>query len=147
MAHGFGKQVFPSGVIYEGHFKNSKRSGQGKYIYANGSFYEGEWKDNMSHGYGKRVYPSGKIYEGHYKNDKRSGQGKEIYPDGSVYEGQWVNGKVSHSSVAGGVDGGNLNAADNLSLNSSDLDVSLVTPDGVPRFVDEPVEIENTADV
>ena len=33
------------------------------------------------------------------------------------------------SSVGGGVDGGHLDTADTLSLNSSDLDVTLVTPD------------------
>ena len=45
----------------------------------------------------------------------------------------------ANSSVGGRVDGGHLDAADTLSLNSSDLDVTLVTPDGVPRVLDEPV--------
>jgi hypothetical protein len=45
----------------------------------------------------------------------------------------------TNSSVGGGVDGGHLDAADTLSLNLSDLDVTLVTPDGVPRVLDKPV--------
>ena len=45
----------------------------------------------------------------------------------------------ANSSVGGGVDGGHLDAADTLTLNTSDLNVALITPDGVPGVLDEPV--------
>ena len=51
----------------------------------------------------------------------------------------WLDAMKANSSVGGGVDGGHLDAADTLTLNTSDLNVALITPGGVPGVLDEPV--------
>jgi len=89
------KMIDIDGSIYEGDWKNSKRSGLGKLIYKYGAIYEGNWKNNKISGVGKMVYMNGDIYEGNWKNSKRSGLGKMIWKHGSIYDGDWKNNKRS----------------------------------------------------
>ena len=44
--HGIGRLKSPVIGIYEGQFKNGKKSGNGKIFYSNGEFYNGGWLFN-----------------------------------------------------------------------------------------------------
>lgn len=113
LKHGYGKEVFPNGRIYEGDYVNDKMQGQGTYVFANGDKYEGGWFDNLRHGEGVmffangdvykgafvngireghatwRYADSGNVYEGEIKQSKRDGQGTMTYGNGDVYTGGW----------------------------------------------------------
>jgi hypothetical protein len=108
--------------VYEGYFKNDRRSGKGKMKYGccQLCMYEGEWKNGNMHGKGKLInhccfkqsfsyegdfkngYADGKgkkiyrkkSYEGDFKNDYYDGEGQMKYSDGKIYEGQWKDGKI-----------------------------------------------------
>ena len=66
----------------------------GIYRFANGSVYEGEWRDGKRTGQGKSTWPDGDVYEGGFKDDKRHGQGKYTYANGNVYEGGYKDDNV-----------------------------------------------------
>lgn len=109
--NGFGKTEFSSTLeksnVYEGNFKNSKKSGQGtiKIVYLapinNASIYSysGEWKDDEKDGKGTEIrfdQNNNEIekYVGEWKEDKRNGQGK-LYKNGKlVHSGNFSNGYV-----------------------------------------------------
>ena len=76
--------------VYEGEFKDYKRSGKGIMIYTNGDVFEGNWANNKRHGRGKMTYMGGDIYEGNWINDKKNGDGIIII-NGIEYPGTWVN--------------------------------------------------------
>jgi hypothetical protein len=109
--NGKGKYTYASGGVYEGDWKDGKRTGKGKYTWADGGVYEGDWKYGMRTGKGKYTwangdvyegdwidgelrkgkytYASGNVYEGDWKYGMRTGKGKLTWADGSVYEGDW----------------------------------------------------------
>ena len=45
---GRGKQHWPDGYFYEGHWKNNMANGKGRMIHADGDVYEGTWKDDKA---------------------------------------------------------------------------------------------------
>ncbi|XP_053545784.1 junctophilin-2 [Bombina bombina] len=55
--------------VYQGEWKNDKRSGFGVSERSSGLKYEGEWLDNLRHGYGCTVFPDGRKEEGKYRNN------------------------------------------------------------------------------
>lgn len=68
----------------------NKKHGFGKQIFPNGNFYEGHWKNGMMEGEGKLVLTTGEIYFGSFVKGKRHGKGKLIFTaSGDVYEGDW----------------------------------------------------------
>ena len=95
MTNGFGKQLYSSGDIYEGGWKDDQRSGNGTHITADGEKYVGEFKNGLSHGFGNMTYPNGNSYEGEWKHDEYSGNGTYIREDGKKYVGEFKSGKKS----------------------------------------------------
>tara|TARA_Y100000389_G_scaffold199484_1_gene237947 strand:+ start:354 stop:1079 length:726 start_codon:yes stop_codon:yes gene_type:complete len=90
------KKIYPSGNVYEGQWKNSKRDGQGIMIYKDDrtKIYKGQWKDGMKHGQGIMVFKNGDEYEGQWKYNLPNGQGTMLFKNGHRYEGQWKDGKL-----------------------------------------------------
>uniref|UniRef100_A0A7S3J447 Uncharacterized protein n=1 Tax=Euplotes harpa TaxID=151035 RepID=A0A7S3J447_9SPIT len=80
--HGIGIQVWDTGDIYEGEYKDGNKHGRGRYIYSNGASYEGEYKDGNRHGQGVYVYPSGNKAVGEWKEDYEEGKHTKQYPKG-----------------------------------------------------------------
>lgn len=46
MQHGFGKEVWPDGAVYEGEFSYGKKHGKGKFIFPDKAEYNGDLRDN-----------------------------------------------------------------------------------------------------
>ena len=88
-SRGILKKEYSNGDVYEGQFKDGKRTGQGTYTWLSGSVYEGQWKDNEQHGLGTKSWANGDVYEGQFKDGKKTGQGTWASSHGDVYEGQW----------------------------------------------------------
>eukprot|EP00808_Paulinella_micropora_P021607 g18055.t1 len=113
-AHGFGKYMYHSGVVYEGEYQADLMHGKGKYIHANGDVYEGEYQAGKMHGKGKFSYADGNVYEGEYQAGLRHGKGKFSYVDGNVYEGEYQaglkHGKGKFSNPDGAVYEGGFQA-------------------------------------
>ena len=70
--NGTGKMKYPSGVVYEGDFKNGKRHGKGTCILSNGNKYIGFWE-----------------------NDYPQGRGAMYKKDGTFQKGIWEKGKIA----------------------------------------------------
>jgi hypothetical protein len=58
-------------ILYEGYFKNDKRTGFGSVKWSDGSSYIGDFDES----------------------EKRSGKGEMRWYDGAVYIGEWKEGK------------------------------------------------------
>ena len=74
---GIGTYKFPSGNVYSGQWKNSKRDGQGTGTFANGDKYVGQWRDNAQHGQGTWTRPDGWKFVGEFR-------------DGDPYDGTYT---------------------------------------------------------
>ncbi len=48
--NGYGTLTYPSGVKYEGDWKDNMKHGSGIYTTPDGQKYVGEWKDDLKHG-------------------------------------------------------------------------------------------------
>jgi hypothetical protein len=95
-----------NGRVYEGGFRNDKRSGWGVFRWPGGqnagdtyvggmcgavaicfavlndqsqSLLCSEWRDSKRHGQGTYTWADGRVYQGEWCNDKRAG-GKSTYP-------------------------------------------------------------------
>ncbi|CDW74102.1 UNKNOWN [Stylonychia lemnae] len=90
---GRGRQIWSSGEVFDGFWKNGSRNGYGRYVYVSGNYCIGEWKDGKINGYGKYYYKSGSSYEGQWVNHKSEGLGLYKWISGQQYYGQWVNDK------------------------------------------------------
>ena len=91
---GLGIEKMCNGDLYEGEFKNGKKNGIGVYYWNDNSIYFGEWLDNRCHGYG--VFKNGdkSKYQGQFFFNKRDGYGELIkYNIGTFYFGFWSNNK------------------------------------------------------
>jgi hypothetical protein len=70
--------------------------GWGKHLYDDESVYEGCWKEGKRSGEGGQTYgPTGDRYDGTWAEDQRQGEGTHIYQCGTgrvcaVYEGEWA---------------------------------------------------------
>ncbi|XP_014274616.1 MORN repeat-containing protein 3 [Halyomorpha halys] len=98
MRHGFGTQINKvTQEIYEGGFRNDKRTGYGvlSYIKPNGTQelrYEGDFANDVPNGTGD-LHTDSYHFIGRVINGKASGVGVAWYKDGSVYFGSWFSGK------------------------------------------------------
>lgn len=92
---GEGKMDYANGDMYEGNWKNDKRSGNGKMSFNNHkmySNYDGIWKnDTMVHG--EMVFIDGSDYIGQFKNGKMHGKGMHRDADGITWDGGFKNGE------------------------------------------------------
>lgn len=92
--HGRGKLKLDNGDVFEGEFKNGKRSGTGCYTWGStGDLFTGQWKNNRRHGKGVFVWHDGRLYDGEYVKGKREGRGIFTWPYGAKYEGDWKANK------------------------------------------------------
>lgn len=81
-------------AVYEGSYKDGKRSGEGKMTYPNGDVYQGEWKVGKMHGKGTYKYSNGDLYSGEFKEGLKDGQGIYEYGvDLSRLDGVWESGQ------------------------------------------------------
>ena len=87
--HGHGIITSPSGLLFDGNWKDGKPDGHGNVTYLNGDSYVGNFKNDRKHGHGVYTYTDGATYVGNFKNDKRHGHGVYTYTDGSTYVGYW----------------------------------------------------------
>lgn len=71
---GLGKLTFDNNV-YEGDFKNGKFSGKGVYKFASGAVYEGDFENNVYHGKGKLTSDNQNVYQGCFEKGKKNGSG------------------------------------------------------------------------
>ncbi|CDW91531.1 morn repeat protein [Stylonychia lemnae] len=90
---GRGRQIWRSGEIYDGLWKNNLTDGLGRYIYANGNYYIGEYKAGKKNGFGKYYWKHGDVYSGQQVQDKQEGLGQLKYSNMDLYYGQWANGE------------------------------------------------------
>lgn len=80
LPHGYG--IFlqnETGAIYEGWRKHGLRSGPGRQIEPSGLIYDGDWEDNYPHGFGHVTYPDKNTFEGSFIAAKRHGYGKSKF--------------------------------------------------------------------
>lgn len=78
--------------MYEGYFKNGKKSGEGKINFKlTGDYFEGEFKDGKLNGFGFYKWKNGNNYMGNFSNDKIHGRGLYKWVDGTEYEGDYIN--------------------------------------------------------
>eukprot|EP00808_Paulinella_micropora_P002615 g83051.t1 len=95
-AHGFGKNTYANGDVYEGEWQAGKMHGTGKYTFASGDVYEGEWQANQKHGKGKYTYANGGVYEGEWQADKMHAQASTPTPAGLCTR---VSGRPTRSTA------------------------------------------------
>ena len=76
---------------YEGYFLNGKRHGYGRQTFVSGRVYEGEWNFDLFHGKGKLIMQTGNVYDGFFHTGTYHGYGSLTKSDSS-YEGQWNHG-------------------------------------------------------
>ena len=67
-----------------GELENGLRSGEGRMELPTGVTYEGSWKDNMRWGEGQLKWSDGSCYNGQFQADLRHGTGKQKFPSGEV---------------------------------------------------------------
>lgn len=92
---------------YVGEFRHGDKHGRGTYTWNadpwKGDVYEGEWKNDRRTGQGTYVSPGKYKYVGGFLDNQRHGQGKMVYPDGSCYEGGWANGDCHGEGIYQGL--------------------------------------------
>ena len=81
--------------IYEGGYKNKKRSGKGKEYDKYGYLkYEGEYLNGKKSGFGTEYYDNDIIFKGEYLEGKKHGKGTEYYGNYQYkFDGIYKNGK------------------------------------------------------
>ena len=66
--HGFGRNFYPSGGLYEGSFTSGLPNGYGRFVNANGHYYQGEVK--YGRGNGEGVYVTDDVvYKGFFRDN------------------------------------------------------------------------------
>ena len=160
MQHGKGRCEWADGAIYNGDWKEGKKSGKGKYA-AGKARYDGEWVDDKyqgqgvyleengdryigsfskgeRHGFGRCLYGDGTKYEGEWKEGKRWGQGTCIYSDGDVYSGAWERDQRHGVGFCRFADGSKFNGRwedDGWVQSGADPDLCEIEGTGVTRGV------------
>lgn len=104
---GHGRYATSRGLVYDGEWAGSARSGEGHqtvpdclqeaYGYCS---YRGQWESNSRDGYGEMAFAQGRyLYKGHFQKGTREGSGKifRVGPEGSVllYNGHFSDDVVS----------------------------------------------------
>ena len=84
-------------AVYEGQYKDGKRTGTGTMRYPNKDEYTGEWKENKMHGTGTYKYAkTNDIYSGTFVDGLKEGEGcYEFGADMSKLKGTWAAGKFT----------------------------------------------------
>lgn len=92
---GKGTYIYSNGSSYTGELVNGLKEGKGKLDdNINEIIYEGEWKNNKKTGFGKLIVKN-MTYEGYFINDIKSRKGKLIWNDTmNLYEGEFMNNKI-----------------------------------------------------
>ena len=97
--HGYGKYMWPDGNVYEGYYKDNRRT-EGKMTYANGNVYDGEWKTggkehnyvDLPHGKGKYTWANDTIQDGYWRYGKFVGDSPEdVYSDEEKFLDKYNN--------------------------------------------------------
>jgi hypothetical protein len=100
--NGFGKCLYVGGMVYEGQFVNSIRSGIGDMYYlTNGNTYSGSWDSGMFHGVGTLQQLSDNyIYSGSWDSGMFHGVGTlQQLSDNFMYNGGWKKGQMRGQGV------------------------------------------------
>lgn len=105
MKHGFGRDAYPDGSIYEGQFMNDLRHGHGRLIFNNNEYYEGDWKDDKKVGIGKYYFGNGNVLFGEWKNNMMNGHGELTSWNGNFYRGEFKEGIIQGQGETIGHDG------------------------------------------
>ncbi|CAI2378234.1 unnamed protein product [Moneuplotes crassus] len=80
------KVLYTNGEVYEGRWRENKRSGKGKHIYSDYSIYDGNWLDDERHGNGKMTLPNNSFIIGEFKNDVMISGSKYIDENRNIFE-------------------------------------------------------------
>jgi len=87
--HGEGTEVFESGEVYMGQWRNDKMHGRGIYTWVNGDKYSGGWESGKPHGHAMHTYADGGLFCGAMALGMREGRGTFIYPNGDELQGYY----------------------------------------------------------
>lgn len=97
---GQGVLIWEDGKKYDGKWKEDQINGKGAMTYQNGGKYDGEWEAGRWHGKGAYIFSSGQQkYIGEFKNGNYDGKGVMTYPDGDKYDGEWKHDKKNGKGV------------------------------------------------
>ena len=94
-----GKLTFKNGDIYEGDFRNGKRTGKGIFYWKDGNVYKGDFVNGKRSGKGILRFVDGYVYEGEFLDGKRSGKGVFRFVNGDTYEGDFVNDEMTGKGI------------------------------------------------
>lgn len=94
--------LFESDGIYEGQFRNGKKSGYGSKTYKGGKILAGEWVNDEFEGIGYIRYPDGTEYHGAIAFGEPRGYGTRIQADGKKYEGYFRKDKLDEGVLFSG---------------------------------------------
>lgn len=101
--NGVGKIKYPSGVVYEGDFKNGQRNGKGTCYMTNGNKYVGFWSENFPDGRGRMYKPDGSFEDGIWERGKLVeviSENPDMVQKGFIVEGENLGTKEDSSRVA-----------------------------------------------
>ena len=90
--HGFGKQHFEDGIVFDGEWKYDKIGDQGAMIFPNGDEYLGTFVNEEINGIGTILYKDGTSYSGEWRYGMPNGKGYLIRSDKSKFVGTFQNG-------------------------------------------------------
>ena len=91
--NGYIRQIYPSGMVYEGGYGEGLVEGWGTFVWPDGAKYQGDLADGKRNGVGTFQYSDGSIYEGEWRDGVKSGAGVLlIKPKQIKYIGEWENG-------------------------------------------------------
>jgi len=79
--------------------EKNKLAARGKEISPSGDVYEGDLIDGVPHGKGTLTFSYGDVYEGDFVDGKFHGKGTLTLPDGTVYSGDFVEGRHVDSGM------------------------------------------------
>jgi hypothetical protein len=92
LPHGYGRQQYKNGNVYEGYWVQGKKSGQGVFTFASGNVFNGQFEKDVIKGSGRMFYKNGVVYNGQWAFNKPHGQGVYVFADQQQYEGDFVSG-------------------------------------------------------
>ena len=92
--HGYGRQEWPDGRVYEGWFQDDRMNDDnGLMTWPDGRAYRGSFVRGSRDGTGSMSWPNGDIYTGDFRAGKISGQGTFVWKNSSNrYQGSFIDG-------------------------------------------------------
>eukprot|EP00911_Craspedida_sp_UC1_P000457 UC1_evm1s346 len=88
--HGRGKKTWPDGAVYEGEWKDEKRTGQGNFTAGPNDYLGGSFECDEG-------YKAHSVYEGGYHEGKRHGAGI-LTENGVTYSVNYNHGRLTSKS-------------------------------------------------